>query len=942
MIDSALQEPAAGHRADAAAEALGPVRASEYQQLLEASADALVLLDEHERVVHANRAAATLLGGELRRLVGRPVRAVIALDGYGAKQEGRPDARAAGALDAVLAPPDAGRPEPFEAQLAAADGRTVWVELRACPLHYRRRPHRLLVLRDVSERRRSQAALGKAHRALRALGDCNRALTRARSERELLPAVCRVIVASGYRFAWVGRAENDARRTVRPVASAGDERGYLREAEVAWGPGPRGDGPGGRAIKSLEPVIVRDVATDPDFAPWRRAALARGYGSVIALPLAEGEERYGVLCIYAGERDAFDADEVELLGELAGNLHYGVRTLRAARAQGDTERALRAATRRLEKIFNGVDVFIWEEDLSAVWRELEAIRASGERSLRRHLKRNPGLVERLAGLVRINEVNAAALHLFGFERKPCLGEEVDRYLAPESLQLFTEELFAMWAGEKRVRGEVELSSASGRTVAGLLSVPIPQSETEARHVPVSVVDISDRKRAEEQVRRLATYDELTGLLNRHAFMSRVRDAIDQAARRRGEFALLIIDLDHFKDVNDTLGHAVGDRLLALVGRRIEDCVRRSDRVARLGGDEFAVLFPELADRSHAATVAEKLIRALGEPFVVDDNTLHLGASAGISIFEPGVDDAERMLAQADLALYRAKEQGRETYRFHSDELDAAIRTRVTLANEIRAALELGQLSLHYQPQLHLASGAITGLEALVRWTHPERGPISPAEFIPIAEATGLILPLGRWVASEACRQARRWLDQGLLAGVVAINVSGVQFKASSLADDIEAVLAASGLPPRHLELELTESTLMRWREAGGDALSRLRRLGVGFAIDDFGTGYSSLEYLRTFPVNRLKIAQEFVTGIDTQSHDTAIVAAIIGLARALGIRVIAEGVESAAAARWLAARGCHDAQGYHFARPMPAEAVTELLRQAAEAPVSSGGAPEAE
>jgi diguanylate cyclase (GGDEF)-like protein/PAS domain S-box-containing protein len=438
-------------------------------------------------------------------------------------------------------------------------------------------------------------------------------------------------------------------------------------------------------------------------------------------------------------------------------------------------------------------------------------------------------------------------------------------------------------------------------------------------------DVTDRRRAENEVRHTARHDVLTGLANRRVFMESVEEAIARTQRGGKGFAVLYLDLDHFKDVNDTVGHPMGDRLLCQVADRLRLGVRKTDLVARFGGDEFAVIASEIDDPAEAANLAEKLVAAIADPFDIDGSELRSGVSIGIAVHDNG-GDAELLLSHADVALYRAKAEGRGGYRFFTDAMDSEVRTRVALSTELRDGLASGQFFLLYQPQVDSATGRIIGVEALVRWRHPTRGLLSPGDFVPVAERTGLIIALDRWTKREACSQGKAWLEAGFPPMVIAVNVSGMQFKrATEFEKDVAIGLAASQLPPHLLEIEVTETVLMEMSQKNNDVLVRLRASGVRLAIDDFGTGYSSLDYLRKFPVDRLKIAQEFVRDILSDPGSRAIVKATIALGHELGMVVIAEGVETAEQRELLQGWGCTEMQGYYFGRPLAADELSLLL-----------------
>jgi len=443
-------------------------------------------------------------------------------------------------------------------------------------------------------------------------------------------------------------------------------------------------------------------------------------------------------------------------------------------------------------------------------------------------------------------------------------------------------------------------------------------------------EIVERECAEQMTLYSARHDFLTDLPNRRTFYRRLKEEIGRAKRGDNRFALLFLDLDEFKDINDTLGHRMGDQLLVAVAERLKQGVREVDTVARLGGDEFAVIQTGLRDPADAAVMATKLIDVLRSPFNVDGHELHTRASVGIAVYTPDVADEQTMLTQADLAMYKAKEQGRGRYCFHLPEMDEEIHARTALVEELRGGITRGELELYYQPQVNLYSGSIVGVEALVRWHHPTRGLLAPDQFIGEAERSGLILELDRWVLSAACRHGRAWLDGGAAPPVLAVNVSSSVLKrGAQYLEALETALRESGYPPERLELELTETIFMETTQAHREILDALKQIGVRIALDDFGTGYSSLGYLRIFPIDRIKIAQVFVSTLPGDANNAAIVETITNLAAALRISLIAEGVETKEQLKFLRARGCLEAQGYYFSRPVPHEAVTALIRRAA-------------
>jgi diguanylate cyclase (GGDEF)-like protein/PAS domain S-box-containing protein len=446
-------------------------------------------------------------------------------------------------------------------------------------------------------------------------------------------------------------------------------------------------------------------------------------------------------------------------------------------------------------------------------------------------------------------------------------------------------------------------------------------------------DITQTKNAEERIVHLANHDSLTGLFNRAAFMARLKLAFADARRKGHSFAVLYLDIDHFKDINDAYGHKNGDLFLQMIAERLSAAVRETDAlgrfsVARFGGDEFEILETDVTDPSDAATLAQRLIKTLAEPFTLDGKDVHATVSIGISLCDRAVGEANDLLVQADLALYRSKESGRDQFHFYSADMDTKVRERVTIGTELYAALENGELELYYQPQVEVPSGKITGVEALVRWNHPTRGMVPPDQFISIAEKNGLIVALGAWVIQEACRQTQRWRADGLVLPMMGVNVSGVQFRnPTHLLSVVENALRGCDMGAGALEIELTESVLIEATEAQSDILDRLRQLGVRLALDDFGTGYSSLEYLHAYPIDRIKIAQQFMRNIPKNTGDAAIVKATIALAEALNLEMIAEGVETREQLDFLSKAGCQNIQGYFFSRPVPAKMMAQYLRR---------------
>ena len=629
--------------------------------------------------------------------------------------------------------------------------------------------HMADALQTAHARQEEQATeLTRLNRALRVLSQCNETLVRAASETELVQSICRhVVEIGGYRLAWVGYASHDPAQSIEPAGHAGTDRDYVDQLNLTWGDDERRRGIGGTAVRDGRVVLAR-MSTDPAFGPWCATALERGLASCIALPLIAKGGVLGMLCIYAEEIDAFDAEETKVLQELVDDLAYGIASLRE-------------------------------------------------------------------------------------------GEE--------------------------------------------------------------------RKRFERELERQANFDALTGLANRFTLEARLAQSVADAKRHGSKLALMFVDLDRFKMMNDTLGHGLGDRLLIEVAHLLTAAVRESDTVARLGGDEFVVLLKDVETMADAAAVASKVLATLGTPVTIEGHEIRPSASIGISLLPDDGDDVSTVMRNADTAMYHAKSLGGGSFRFFAPQMNERMAARFAMEADLRRALERGELLMHYQPQVSLTSGAVTGAEALVRWRHPTKGMVSPADFIPLAEETGLIEPLGDWVIRNVCRQLRTWLDAGLPVPPVAVNLSARQFRHPELVPRIARSLADNALDAGLLTLEITESAVMHDIEAAVITAKQLKALGVGISLDDFGTGYSSLSHLKRFPIDHLKIDQSFVRDITTDPDSAVICNTVIGLAHNLKMTVIAEGVETEAQMRCLRRQRCDEMQGYFFSKPVLAHEFAQLLAQ---------------
>jgi diguanylate cyclase (GGDEF)-like protein/PAS domain S-box-containing protein len=538
----------------------------------------------------------------------------------------------------------------------------------------------------------------------------------------------------------------------------------------------------------------------------------------------------------------------------------------------------------------------------------------------------------LVGIIMVRERRIVSCNrrfesIFGYPAGSMVGRSTRvMYEADETFSAFGEEAYRSLSTGQPFTGTVMMCRGNGQVFwCELTGNALDSADPQAGSIWI-LTDVTERKVAEERAKFLSYHDALTGLPNPLLLQDRLQQAIAFSNRAGTKVALMVADLDRFKAINDFLGHTGGDRLLVDVAARLKDGMRSTDTVSRQGGDEFLLLLTNFAEPDAIVTFLGELLSRFHEPFWLDEREISISLSVGVAVYPEDGADFGTLQRNADMAMYRAKDAGRNTYRFFNEEMNTGVVEQITMYSGLRRALESGQFVLHYQPQIDIPSGRLVGAEALIRWMHPDLGLVSPGRFIPVAEETGLIVDIGDWVLREACREAARWRADGLANPLVAVNLSALQFKRGDIEQSVARALMESGLEPTMLELELTESILISDTENVLATVKRLKQMGVRLSIDDFGTGYSSLSYLKRFEVDKLKIDQSFIRDLASDPEDAAIVRAIIQMARSLGLRTIAEGVESQPVLDLLRTFRCDEAQGYWHARPMPAEDFAAYLK----------------
>lgn len=869
--------------------AMAEGRNTDFDALSRLSSDA-VLLTVDGRLVQANPAAARLLGAQdPAQLAGLQLAGLIHPDDVAQVVP-----RLAGMVSSGVSA------QPVEHRLVRADYTHVLVASEAAACEHEGQPAVMLVLREAVSRhaleRHAVQARAEALHARRLLASENAVLAQLASNATLstvLRHLC-LYVEQVYPNAMSALLLLDAgSQTLRVAAAPTLPAAYAATLENS----PVGPEAGacGCAMYLGDTVFIDSIATDPRWQRERTAALAAGFASAWALPIRSSRgDKLGVLALFYRQPCMPVEEEQHFLDDVTHLAGVAIQKDNVERGLAESEERYRLA---ISNLHEGV-VIISPDGV------VQAANASAERILRVR----PG---QLVGRNRLDPIQRVVDEY---------GKEVGSTMMPSGQVLRTgEAIFGRVYGLLLKTGELMWVRQN--------IIPIRRhAEPTPSSVMLSFADITDIKRAEQRLRHLAAHDALTGLTNRSFFIAHLESAIESARDESRELALFFLDLDRFKSVNDTAGHACGDTLLQSAAARLTDCIGPGDVIARLGGDEFVILIDQRVEGKRIALLAERLLQAMREPFDTVNGRYYLGVSIGVALYPHDGISGSDLLRSADAAMYRAKQNGRNRAQFYTAELNARLQRRYMLENALRDARENNELQLVYQPKYDLASHRIVGAEALLRWNSAKLGAISPVEFIPVAEETGLIVPIGAWVLRRACEQAVIWYEALGYDFRMAVNLSARQFQAGDVVPMIEQTLADSGLPPTALEVEITESQLMGGADEVRPMFDALTAQGIRISIDDFGTGYSSLSYLQRFPISNVKIDRSFITGIPHDPDSVALTEAIVAMARALGMTVTAEGVEDADQVEFLAKAGCQEIQGYYIGKPVTAEGFDRLLR----------------
>jgi diguanylate cyclase (GGDEF)-like protein len=805
----------------------------------------------------------------------------------------------------------------------------------------------------VDQKAKADEQKDRSTRMFAALSATNEAIMRASSRTELFELACEAANNGGKFTSTTIGLVRPGKDFLDIVATAGPTAVATKKVRLSvMEHRPEGRGISGIAFRSRKPCISNDYLTDPRGTAFHQSIRDDGARAVAAFPLFSGSEAAGILLFCASEKDAFTPGSVDLLQRLADNISFAIRNFDLADEKAKADKQKDRLTRMFEALSATNEAIMRAKSRSELFELVcEAAVLAGTFTSTTIVLASPG--EAFLHIAATKGKNQERLRSTRFAVSPDhpagrgLTGTAFRTKAPCIMNDFlTNEQTTYWhalaseGGTKSGAGFPLLKKGS-EAVGVLLFlageedvfttdlVELLAKLAENVSFALDNFDRADEKtKADERIEYLASHDSLTNLPNREMFNGLLHHAIENAYRHQRQLAVLFVDLDRFKIINDSLGHDAGDILLVAIAGRLRETLRANDVVARLGGDEFVVILEDVAERHDIEAIAQTLLTAVSQPLLLSGHECHTTASIGIAMFPDDGSDVHTLTKNADMAMYLAKDDGKNGFRFFTSEIRSQSIERLMLETALRHALARNEFSLHYQPKVDLATRQITGVEALLRWTHPELGMLPPAQFIPLAEETGLIVPIGLWVLKEACAQNMAWQRRGLRPVSMAVNLSPRQFVDEYLLQDIDEALAASGMSPVLLQLEVTESMVMRNVPRAINVLNAIQSRGIRLAIDDFGTGYSSMSLMKQFPIDTIKIDRSFVRDLPDDSEDCAIAQAIISMGKALGMTVVAEGVETVEQEIFLRDHACDEMQGYLFSRPVPSEQLADLLRAA--------------
>ena len=848
---------------------------------LEAAANAIIITDNQALIHWANPAFASLTGFTLEDAIGKPPAELI-----------RCGLQSEAFYQAIAESIKTQRVWRGEINNTDKNGSFYTEALTITPIRNETDniSHFIAVKENITERKLAEIRLLSITRVYTMLSNINQAIVHLRDLDALLKEVCRISISDGdFSMAWIGFPNVDDDK-LQPMAYAGIDEETLQQLNNHLPSSTdQNSYPADTAFAQGCNVGCNNIQLDPRSTSWRHKALALGYQSMLALPIKINGQVRGVFSLYASNSDVFTNQEIKLLDDLASDIGFAIEVAEATEERRIAEERWRHAAAVFDNTREGV--MVTDVDL------------------------------------RIKMVNRAFTDITGYSETEIFDKTTASLSSGRHDKAFYQAIWTCLQSTGHWQGEIWNQRKNGEIFPELLSISTVKDESGQVTGYVGVfADISTLKASEAKMEFLAHHDPLTKLPNRLLLFSRLEHGISIAQRENRQLALLMLDLDRFKDINDSFGHQTGDELLQQAALRLTQHLRGADTITRLGGDEFTVLLEDISQAEDAARVADILIAELSEPWQLANGIeVRISVSVGISLFPDHGNSGGELLQQADAALYQAKASGRGCFKYFSEHLTAAARERIAMESSLRRALDQNEFFLYYQPQVDIPTGRIIGAEALLRWLDPQEGMIPPSRFIPIAETTGLICAIGKWVLKECCSQGMRWIQAGLPEFTLAVNVSSHQFLQKGLVETVAQTLSESGFPAIYLELELTESALMSREKEAVETLNSLRDLGVRLALDDFGTGYSSLAYLKRFPLDVLKIDKSFVDDIPDSQDDKEIAATIIAMAHTLRFKVLAEGVETKAQLAFLQEQGCDAYQGYWKSPPLPADEFAKLF-----------------